>query len=97
MRMVLSVSAATFALVSAAAGLEPGSALQEATPAPRPQCCYTNPRYAGVCAVEAERSETCASIRAYLNNPQSQGNTYCVSTSVRGGWKQVKCATTRGK
>jgi hypothetical protein len=55
-------------------------------------CCYTNARYAGPCAVEPATGETCASILAYLNNPRSQGKTYCNSTNVRGGWKQVKCA-----
>lgn len=58
---------------------------------PRPHCCYTNPRYAGVCAVEPQEDETCASILEYLNNPQSQGKAYCNTTNVRGGWKQVPC------
>lgn len=54
-------------------------------------CCFTNPRYTGVCVVEPGADETCASILAYLNNPQSQGKSYCESTSVRGGWRQVRC------
>jgi len=58
---------------------------------PRPHCCYTNPRYAGTCEVDPAKDETCASILEYLNNPQSQGRSYCSSTSVRGGWKQVPC------
>jgi hypothetical protein len=54
-------------------------------------CCFTNPRYSGVCVVEPGADETCASILAYLNNPQSQGKSYCGSTSVRGGWRQGRC------
>lgn len=94
MRMVTSLSAAAFALVAAAAGSQPKAALPAAASA-RPSCCYTNPQYAGVCVVQAGEGETCASIRAYLNNPRSLGKTYCESTTVRGGWKQVKCARTR--
>ena len=55
-------------------------------------CCYTHPQYAGPCAVEPAKGETCASILAYLNNPRSQGKSYCSNTNIRGGWKQVKCA-----
>ena len=58
---------------------------------PRPHCCFTNPRYAGVCAVEPGEDETCSSILEYLNNPHSQGKAYCSSTTIRGGWKQVPC------
>ncbi len=58
---------------------------------PRPHCCYTNPRYAGRCEVEPAKDETCASVLEYLNNPQSQGKSYCGNTSLRGGWKQVPC------
>jgi hypothetical protein len=58
---------------------------------PRRPCCYTNPRYAGTCEVDPAQDETCISILEYLNNPQSQGKSYCSSTSIRGGWKQVPC------
>ena len=58
----------------------------------RPNCCYTNPQYAGVCVVQPGAGETCSSILAYLNNPRSQGKSYCGNTEVRGGWKQVACA-----
>jgi hypothetical protein len=58
---------------------------------PRPHCCYTNPAYAGTCEVAPARDETCATILEYLNNPRSQGKSYCGSTSIRGGWKQVPC------
>ena len=64
--------------------------LMGARSAPKP-CCFTNPRYSGVCAVEPGEGETCQSVLDYLNNPQSHGKTYCGSTNVRGGWKQVTC------
>ena len=57
-----------------------------------PPCCFTNPRFSGVCTVQPAAGETCASVLAYLNDPQSQGKTYCASTSIRGGWKPRKCA-----
>ena len=60
--------------------------------AARRPCCYTNPQYSGPCAVQPGEGETCASILAYLNNPTSQGKTYCNSTNIRGGWKRVKCS-----
>jgi hypothetical protein len=58
--------------------------------APQP-CCFTNERYAGVCSVEPAEGETCATILAYLNNPQSQGKSYCSNTDIRGGWQQKRC------
>ena len=85
-------SVAAIVLAAATTGVGPRGAAQP--PAGRPQCCYTNPQYAGVCAVQAGEGETCASIRAYLNNPTSQGKNYCGNTSIRGKWKQVKCAGT---
>jgi hypothetical protein len=57
----------------------------------RPPCCFTNPQYSGTCAVEPAEGETCTTILEYLNSPQSQGKTYCGNTSIRGGWKPVKC------
>lgn len=54
-------------------------------------CCYTHPSYTGTCIVEPAEDETCASILAYLNNPMSQGKSYCGGTKIRGGWKQVMC------
>lgn len=59
-------------------------------------CCFTNPRYVGTCDVEPNADESCASILGYLNNPQSQGKTYCGSTSVRGDWKAASCETKTG-
>jgi hypothetical protein len=58
---------------------------------PRPHCCFANPRYVGTCEVEPAKEETCASILEYLNNPLSQGKSYCGNTSVRGGWKSEPC------
>lgn len=65
--------------------------LAQTAGAAKPPCCFANPQYAGVCAVEPGEGETCKSILDYLNNPQSQGKSYCGSTNVRGGWKQVEC------
>jgi hypothetical protein len=56
-------------------------------------CCFTNPRYVGTCDVAPAADETCAAILSYLNNPQSQGRTYCGSTSIRGDWKAASCET----
>jgi hypothetical protein len=59
---------------------------------PRPApCCFVNPSYAGVCVVQPAKDETCASILAYLNNPESSGRIYCNNTSIRGDWRQVVC------
>jgi len=58
---------------------------------PRPHCCFTNARYVGTCEVEPDKDETCASILEYLNNPQSQGKSYCNRTNIRGDWKLVPC------
>jgi hypothetical protein len=54
-------------------------------------CCFTNPRFNGVCQVVPAGDETCASILGYLNNPNSVGKTYCGNTQVRGGWAQIDC------
>jgi hypothetical protein len=55
------------------------------------RCCFTNPRYVGTCEVAPGADETCDSILAYLNNPQSQGRTYCGNTSIRGDWQPASC------
>jgi hypothetical protein len=68
-----------------------GSELTVRAADPVRACCYTNPRYSGVCAVEPGEGESCASVLAYLNDPQSQGKSYCGSTSIRGGWKTKRC------
>jgi hypothetical protein len=60
---------------------------------PRADCCFTNRAFTGVCRVKPAEDETCATILAYLNNPQSQGKTYCGGTTIRSGWQQVSCET----
>jgi hypothetical protein len=61
-------------------------------------CCFTNPRFSGVCKVTPGENETCGDILAYLNNQSSTGKAYCGNTPVRGGWAQVECeaSTTAG-
>jgi hypothetical protein len=96
-RVTLALAATLFL----AATLEPGSrplatspltcAAQAADKDPRPNCCFTNARYVGTCEVEPAKDVTCAAILDYLNNPQSQGKSYCGNTSIRGGWQQVPC------
>jgi hypothetical protein len=54
-------------------------------------CCFTNPRYTGVCQVTTGPDESCSDVLAYLNNQASVGKTYCGNTKVRGGWTQVDC------
>jgi hypothetical protein len=81
-------------LMAAAGGLTL-EGFTSAASAARSACCYTNPQYTGVCVVQPAKNESCASIRTYLNNPQSQGKTYCDNTSIRGGWRQVKCPRVR--
>jgi hypothetical protein len=91
-RMIDRPSFGRFAATLAAALLlsKPGG--PRAAAADDRPCCYTNPQYSGQCAVQPARGETCASILAYLNNPSSQGKSYCNSTNIRGGWKLLKCA-----
>lgn len=54
-------------------------------------CCFTNSRYTGVCQVTPAEDESCGSILAYLNNPNSSGKGYCGGSSIRGGWQQASC------
>lgn len=70
--------------------------LAQTAGAAKPPCCFTNPQYAGVCVVQPGEGETCASILDYLNNPRSQGKSYCGNTNTRGGWKQVVCPEKNG-
>jgi hypothetical protein len=56
------------------------------------KCCFTNPKYSGTCEVQPAKDESCAQILGYLNNPMSQGKSYCGSTAIRGGWQSVACA-----
>ncbi len=62
-----------------------------ATPAASPPCCFVNEAYVGTCAVVPAEKETCESILAYLNSPNSTGKTYCSSTRLRGHWKSAPC------
>jgi hypothetical protein len=68
----------------------PSAAVSAATP--RSNCCFTNPAYSGICVVSPQKDETCGTILAYLNDPQSQGKTYCHNSNVRGGWSEVTCS-----
>ena len=58
---------------------------------PHIECCYTNRAFTGVCRVRPARDETCATILTYLNDPQSQGKSYCGGTTIRSGWQQIPC------
>lgn len=88
--LLLAVTLGPFPRPGAASPLVCG-ARPAASQDPRPHCCFTNPRYVGTCEVEPAKEETCASILEYLNNPLSQGKSYCGNTSVRGGWKSDPC------
>lgn len=68
-----------------------GAALLLTAASARKPCCFTNPQYSGICAVQPGEGETCQSILDYLNNPQSQGKTYCDNTNIRGGWAIAAC------
>jgi hypothetical protein len=60
-------------------------------------CCVANPRFAGVCKVALADDETCADVLAYLNSATSVGKTYCGTTPVRGGWREVECQPEEGE
>jgi hypothetical protein len=74
------------AATPASANDEASAAASESAP-----CCFENPRFSGTCQVTPSGDETCSSILAYLNNPNSVGKAYCGNTKVRGGWTQVSC------
>jgi hypothetical protein len=78
--------------VFAVAVARPGRASAD----PKP-CCFTNERYSGVCQVLPGENETCGSILAYLNDPNSSGKTYCGNTNIRGDWIEVDCAAGKPK
>jgi hypothetical protein len=69
----------------------PGAATALAQDPPAEKCCFTNPSYAGTCAVAPAKDETCGQILEYLNNPSSQGKSYCNGTTIRGGWGRASC------
>jgi hypothetical protein len=89
--LVVASTSAPSARVEARPSPDPALAQEE----PPPTCCFTNRNYAGTCEVRPAKDETCGQILDYLNNPLSQGKTYCSSTSVRGGWDMVSCDTKR--
>ena len=84
--LVIPIALAGVAVAAGAVGPTVDAGNRTADP-----CCFTNPRFAGVCEVTPSEDETCADILAYLNNPSSVGKTYCGKTKVRGGWAQVEC------
>ena len=87
------------ALLPAAAEEKKGSPADDAVaqdPSPREDCCFNNRAFSGVCVVKPAKDETCATILAYLNNPQSQGKDYCGKTTIRGGWQQTTCEAPQG-
>jgi hypothetical protein len=83
----LSLAAAVPGAV-APAGARTAAALVADEPA---ACCFTNPRYSGVCQVRPSADESCASILKYLNTALSAGKSYCNNTDIRGGWKAEAC------
>ena len=87
MRRLTPYVSRSFAILLLVAATAPDAPSEPATP----KCCFTNPRYAGTCEVEPAKDESCASILGYLNNPMSQGKSYCGSTTIRGGWQSAAC------
>jgi hypothetical protein len=96
-RVALALAAALFMAATTELGPGPQApsplncVAQAADKDPRPHCCFTNARYVGTCEVEPAKDQTCAAVLDYLNNPQSQGKSYCGNTTIRGGWQQVPC------
>jgi len=80
---------AALLLLAALAPVAPSAS--RAQEQPKAKCCFTNPRYAGTCEVTPAKDESCGQILGYLNNPMSQGKSYCGGTAIRGGWQQVSC------
>jgi hypothetical protein len=91
--LALGLGAVAFAGITIAARVGASPAPSGDAPKPPKPCCFTNERFAGVCRVIPGADETCDFIQAYLNNPSSSGRTYCDSTTLRGGWQRVDCAT----
>lgn len=77
------------------AGAPPVAAVTGAQDAPPAKCCFTNPRYSGTCEVVPAKDESCGTILGYLNNPMSQGKSYCGNTAIRGGWQSASCEAKR--
>ena len=68
-----------------------GGPMAHADTSAKDPCCFTNPRYTGVCEVTPGADESCSSILAYLNRQNSVGKSYCGNTTIRGGWQSVSC------
>jgi len=85
-KTVIGLVVATILVASAAAVViaSGGAAADE-------RCCFTNPRFSGVCSVTLGEGESCSSVLGYLNNPNSTGKAYCGGTPVRGGWQKIAC------
>jgi ketosteroid isomerase-like protein len=63
------------------------------SPVPKEPCCFNNFRFGGTCQVTPRQGQYCENILAYLNNFNSVGEDYCMTTYIRGGWTQVDCAS----
>jgi hypothetical protein len=71
---------------------QPGaSCAVETLQSPPAKCCFVRAGYVGTCEVQPAEGETCGQILDYLNNPMSQGKSYCNNTALRGDWKSVPC------
>ena len=88
--VVMCLLAVVAGIASGGAFLLAGSADDAA--AAGDKCCFTNPRFTGVCTVTLSGDETCSGVLGYLNNPNSVGKPYCGGTTIRGGWAQTDCA-----
>jgi len=87
-RLILLGCGVLFVVVVMVAALFPRRGHAEETKKP---CCFSNPRYTGICKVVPAEGSTCSSILAYLNKNNSVGKTYCGNTRIRGGWTSVQC------
>jgi len=70
-----------------------GAQSAELSPVPKEPCCFNNFRYSGTCQVTPRQGQLCRNILNYLNNLSSSGEPYCRSTTIRGGWTEVDCAS----
>jgi hypothetical protein len=93
---VLGLLLASASLMQSRVEARPDAVAATVAEEPAPQkCCFTNPRLTGKCEVTLAKGETCAAVLDYLNNPNSQGKSYCENTTVRGGWQSASCAATK--
>ncbi len=80
------------AFFTLALGATTSAPAQAPAPTPAP-CCFVNESYSGTCVVVPAGKESCATILAYLNSPNTAGKTYCNSTRLRGGWRSAPCVS----